>query len=296
LTTRFQLPPLVLAFWRDFFVATTLFLVIGVVASPLLRLDRSHLTFFILYGFILATFNALWTFSVKLNGAALSTVLAYSSPAFTALAGRLVWQDKLDRVSLGAILLSIAGCIFVSGAYSPTAWQGNPLGIVVGLLSGIAFAGYSIMGKSASQRGINPWTTTTYAFAFGALFLLLLQRPNTILWLARPLLAVPMNWQEAALGWGTLILLSIGPTIGGYGLYTVSLTHLPAVTANLISTLEPIMTTLLAFFLLNECLTTIELAGGSLTLLGVVLLRLNERTSSHNSQSHTIGIVPNSEP
>ena len=284
LTTRFKIPPLVLAFWRDLFVAMMLFAVIGVVARPLLRMDRQHHKFFLLFGFILAVFNSLWTVSVALNGAALSTVLAYSSPAFTALAGRFLWREKLDKLKLGAILLSILGCILVSGAYNLESWQANPLGISIGLLSGVAFAGYSIMGKLASERNVAPWTTTLYAFAIGAFFLLFLQRPSTILWLSRPLSKTPVDWQEAAMGWGILLLLSIGPTIGGYGLYTVSLTRLPAVTANLVSTLEPIMTTTMAFFLLGEQFTTVEVTGGSVTLLGVVLLRMSERANGQRNR------------
>ena len=284
LTTRFKIPPLVLAFWRDLFVAMMLFAVIGVVARPLLRMDRQHHKFFLLFGFILAVFNSLWTVSVALNGAALSTVLAYSSPAFTALAGRFLWREKLDKLKLGAILLSILGSVLVSGAYNMESWQANPLGITIGLLSGVAFAGYSIMGKLASERNVAPWTTTLYAFAIGAFFLLFLQHPSTILWLSRPLSKTPVDWQEAAMGWGILLLLSIGPTIGGYGLYTVSLTRLPAVTANLVSTLEPIMTTTMAFFLLGEQLTAVEVTGGSVTLLGVVLLRMSERANGQRNR------------
>ncbi|MCJ7736255.1 MAG: DMT family transporter, partial [Anaerolineae bacterium] len=78
--------------------------------------------------------------------------------------------------------------------------------------------------------------------------------------------------------------LSIGPTIGGYGLYTISLTRLPAVTANLVSTLEPIMTTTTAFFLLGEQHTTVEVTGGSVTLLGVVLLRMSERANGQRNR------------
>jgi len=295
LTTQFEIPPLVLAFWRDLFVAITLFTVIGMVARPLLHLSRQHYRFFLLYGFVLAVFNSLWTVSVSLNGAALSTVLAYSSPAFTAIAGRVLWREKLDKLKLGAILLSILGCVLVSGAYDLESWQANPLGITIGLLSGVAFAGYSIMGKLASERNVNPWTTTLYAFACGAFFLLFLQRPDTILWLSRPLSQIPVDWQKAAMGWGILLLLSIGPTIGGYGLYTVSLTRLPAVTANLISTLEPIMTTTMAFFLLGERLTAVEIAGGSLTLLGVVLLRISERVNGPRSRRE-LTVVTNFEP
>jgi drug/metabolite transporter (DMT)-like permease len=78
-------------------------------------------------------------------------------------------------------------------------------------------------------------------------------------------------------GWGVLLLLAVGPTIGGYGLYTVSLTMLPAATANLIVTLEPAMTAVLAFIVLGERLATLQLAGGGLILSGVILLRVGER-------------------
>jgi drug/metabolite transporter (DMT)-like permease len=279
LTTRFHMPPLVLAFWRDLLVASVLFVVLAVVARPLLRLERRHVPFFVLYGFVLAVFNGLWTVSVDLNGAAVGTALIYSSPAFTALVGWRRWDERLGALKIAAIALSIVGVAFTSGAYDPAAWQVNPVGIVVGVATGLGFAAYSLMGKLSSRRQIPPWTATLYSFAVGATFLLLLQRPATILWLSRPLAAGPGGWAEAARGWGTLLVLAIGPTLCGYGLYTVGLTTLPASTANLIVTLEPAMTAASAVLLLGERLTAPQLLGGGLILVGVVLLRLSEQTS-----------------
>jgi drug/metabolite transporter (DMT)-like permease len=277
LNTRFHMPPLVLAFWRDLFVAGALFGVVGLLTRPLLRLGRQHALFFVLYGFVLAVFNALWAVSVALNGAAVATVLAQSSPAFTALISWRWWGERLDALKIGAVILSIVGCAFVSGAYDPAAWQVNPAGILVGLAVGVAFAAYGLLGKVSSRRGVNPWTATLYSFAFGAAFLSLIQHPDTLLWLSRPLATGPGGWREAALGWGTLVSLAVGPTIGGYGLYTVSLAHLPASTASLITTLEPAMTAIWAFFFLGERLTIPQLLGGGLILTGVVLLRLSDR-------------------
>jgi drug/metabolite transporter (DMT)-like permease len=106
------------------------------------------------------------------------------------------------------------------------------------------------------------------------------QQPGTLLWLSRPLAAGPGGWREAALGWGTLVLLAVGPTLSGFGLYTVSLTHLPAATANLIASSEPAITAGLAFCLLGERLTIPQLLGGGLVLIGVVLVRLSERAAN----------------
>ena len=277
LTTHFRMPPMPLAFWRDFFVTCTLALALTVVARPLLQLERAHVPFFVLYGFVLAIFNSLWTVSVALNGAALATLLIYFSPAFTAFIGWRWLGERLTSAKLVAIGLSLVGCVLASGAHDPSAWRVNAIGILAGLGTGMAFAFYSLLGKVSSRKGISPWTATLYAFAIGSAFLLLLQRPATFFWLSRPLAAGPGGLREAIHGWGTMLLLAIGPTLGGYGLYTVSLVYLPTATANLIVTLEPAMTAALAYLFLGEWLTATQLLGGAIVLGAVFLLRYSER-------------------
>ena len=279
LNTRFGMPPLALAFWRDLLVTCIIAGALALFARPLLHLSRQNLPFFVLYGFVLAVFNSLWTVSVALNGAAMATVLIYISPAFTALIGWRWLGERITPPKIAAILLSLVGCVFASGAHDPSAWRVNSLGIVVGLGTGLAFTLYSLLGKASSKKGVNPWTATLYTFAFGSAFLLLAQRPDTILWLSRPLARRPVGWREAALGWATMLMLAIGPTLGGYGLYTVSLVHLSATTANLIVTLEPAMTAGLAFLLLGDNLTLSQFIGGLVILAAVFTLRLTNRRS-----------------
>jgi len=280
LTTRFDMPPLVLAFWRDILVTCTLAGALTLFARRLLHLGRQHLPFFVLYGFVLAVFNSLWTVSVDLNGAAVATVLIYISPAFTALIGWHWFDERLTASKITAIVLSLIGCVFASGANDPAAWRLNAAGIAIGLGTGLTFTFYSLIGRASSAKGINPWTATLYSFAVGSTFLLFLQRPATLFWLSRPLAQGPGGWRKALLGWGTMVLLAIGPTLGGYGLYTVSLTYLPASTANLIITLEPAMTAALAFLFLGERLTLPQLLGGALILVGVFVLRLSEPSAA----------------
>lgn len=267
LSTHDRLPPLVLAFWRDLFCALGLLAGLALIDRRLLAPPglRRHLGLLVLYGAVMAVFNALWTSSVALNGAAVATVLGYSSPAFTALLGWRLFGERLDAAKIAAVCLSLLGCTLISQAYNPVAWQVNPVGIAVGLLSGVAFAAYSLLGKLSARRGLSAWTTMAYTFSFAALFLLLLQRPDTIFWLG-----------SSVTSWGVLLLLALGPTIGGYGLYTLSLATLPASVANLIATLEPPLTAVLAFLFLGERMTAPQLAGGGLILLGVLLLRAGE--------------------
>ncbi|MGD2148863.1 MAG: DMT family transporter [Anaerolineae bacterium] len=277
LTTRFEMPPLVLAFWRDLLVACTLFAALFAFGREQLRLERKHIVFFVFYGLLFALFNSIWTVSVALNGAAVATMLLYISPALTALIEWRLGDGKLGTLKIMAIGLSIVGLLFASGVHDPSVWQLKPLGIVAGLGTGLAFAIYSLLGKASSARRVKPWTATLYTFALGSAFLLLVQSPDTLLWLSRPLGEGSAGWREAALGWSVIIALAIGPTLGGFGLYTVSLTVLPASTANLIVTLEPAITAVLAYVLLGERLTAMQIVGGAIILIGVFILRLGDR-------------------
>ena len=82
-------------------------------------------------------------------------------------------------------------------------------------------------------------------------------------------------WLGSALGgWAILFLLAAGPTLAGFGLYNVSLSYLPSSVVNLIVTLEPAITAVIAYFLLGELLSGIQIGGGLLIMLGVVFLRL----------------------
>jgi drug/metabolite transporter (DMT)-like permease len=277
LTQAYHLPPLVLAFWRDSFVALTLLPALGWLAPLLLRVKRQHLPYLLIYGLVLAIFNAVWTLSVALNGAAISTVLVYCSAAFTALLGWWLLGERLDWAKLLAVVLCLGGCVLVSGALELTAWRANLPGILTGILSGLGYAIYSLMGRSAAQRGLNPWTTLLYTFGFAAVFLLLFNllpgsplpgaasHPADLFWLG-----------TAPTGWIILFLLAAGPTVAGFGLYNVSLSYLPSSVANLIATLEPAFTAVIAYFLLGELLNGLQLGGSLMILTGVVFLRIYE--------------------
>jgi drug/metabolite transporter (DMT)-like permease len=275
LTQTYQIPALVLAFWRDIFVMLTLLLVLGAVRPRLLRIARNHLVYLAGYGFVLALFNSLWTLSVSLNGAAVSTVLVYCSAAFTAFLGWLLLKERLTWAKILAIVVCLAGCALVSGALEPGEWQGNLLGVATGISSGLFYAIYSLMGRSASQRGLNPWTTLLYTFGPAAGFLLIFNLlPGGLIPGSAGNLSDFLWLKDSAAGWGILFLLAAGPTVAGFGLYNVSLSYLPSSVANLIVTLEPAFTTVTAYIFLGERLTGIQIGGSLMIIGGVVFLRV----------------------
>ncbi|MEZ4592851.1 MAG: DMT family transporter [Chloroflexota bacterium] len=252
----------------------TLLLALRLRDARLLRLPQKQLPYLLGYGLLFAVFNGLWTLSVALNGAAVATVLVYSSAAFTALLARWLLKEPLTGAKIVAIVLALAGCVLVAEALNPDAWATNLVGILTGTLAGLGYAVYSLMGRSAAQRGLNPWTTLLYVFGFATIFFLLanlvpgqrivgtMAAPAELFWFGR-----------AWAGWGVIILLAAGPTVAGFGLYNTSLSLLPSSVANLLLTTEPVFTAVLAYVFLGEQLSGRQIVGSGLILAGVLFLR-----------------------
>ncbi len=275
LSREYQLPALVLAFWRELFVIFGLAAFFALFSRRRFHLETRHRSFFILYGLTLALFNSMWTFSVELNGAAIATVLAYSSPAITAVLAHHLLKEEINSIKLVSIVFSLLGTVLVSGAADPSAWQVNAAGIVTGLLTGFFFACYNMVGKTSANKSIDPWTTMLYGFCGAIVFLFLFNVGVNLLGHAGPL--ANFLWLgHATGGWGILLLLSLGPTIGGYGLYLVSLGYLPATVASLIGALEPAFTVIWAYALFGEGLSGIQTIGSLMVFASVILLRWGE--------------------
>ena len=115
----------------------------------------------------------MWTFSVEYNGAAVATVLAFSSPAMTAVLAHYLLGENITGIKLISIALSLVGTVLVSGAADPATWKVNAAGIAFGLLTGLFFAIYNMVGKSSANRSIDPWSTMLYGFSYAVGFLLL---------------------------------------------------------------------------------------------------------------------------
>lgn len=263
LLVDFNMPPLNLAFLRVLIVTTALGSTLFVLKRDDLKIQRRHLIYLILMGVVgVGLHQLLWVTSVNLNGAAVATVLVYINPTIVALISIRFLGEKLDRTKVIALVLTLLGMILVAQMYNPENLKLNGLGILVGLGTGITWATYAVVGQFISRR-YSPWVSLFYAFFFGALFLLPLQL------FAGNVLSLGTQ----TTGWVVLFFLALGPTLVGFGLYTVGLSQIPASVVTLIATLEPVFSIILAFILFHEVLEIPQLFGAALILLAVIMLR-----------------------
>jgi len=263
-----------MAFWRNLLAISILFVFLLIFKRDLLKLERVHLPFMMLFGLGVVLFNLTWTLSVVANGPSIATVIVYSSVPFTAFMAYWFMRESVRLPKIIAIVVTLIGCAMVS--LTSTSIKLNLGGLLIGLLSGLTYAAYTLLSRKAGQKGINPWTSFIYSFFFGTIFMGLVNLfpvkfiPGQAATPSAMVLSLP------PMGWISLIGLAVISTIIGFGAYNTSLVHLPASTANMVLTLEPLITAMFAFFLFNERLSSTQLLGGLLVVAAVLWIRWYE--------------------
>ncbi|MDQ5853205.1 MAG: DMT family transporter, partial [Chloroflexota bacterium] len=247
LLDRYNMAPLTVAFWRDFFVVVLLLPVsLRVFGLP----SRPALRDFLVVGFIcFGVYHALWVYSVQLNGAAVAVILIYTFPAFATLGSWLLWGEQPSRTAIGGLVLAFVGCALVVRIYDPATLRLNWLGILCGIATGLAQAGYALYSRRAAYHH-HPWVALTWTMLVGTVALLLTQTPASL---------VAPGADPAP--WILLIVLAVGPTLMGYLLFNISLRSLRAGVAGTVVMLEAPFATLLAVILLAEPLAWPQFAG-----------------------------------
>ncbi len=274
LITRHAIPGLTLALWRDLLIAVVCTAGLLVFRPSLLRIGRSAIGQLALTGMIsIGIYHALWLWSVTLNGAAIAVVLIYTYPVFVALGAWLLFREPITKVHIAAMALALAGCALVVRAYDPAVLRIGWIGAVVGLLTAVTHTVYVLTGQR-NAPSISPWTTLAYTMTFGSLTLVALALAAD--WIA-PATHSYIWAIEAPSAWLILAIIAIGPTLGGYALFTQSLRYIPGKVAGLISVIEAPVATLIAVTLLGERLELLQVVGMGMILVAVVLPRVAVR-------------------
>jgi DME family drug/metabolite transporter len=219
--------------------------------------------FFALYGFCgVAAFYFFYVQAVIQTSVTTAVVLLYTAPAFVSLMAWQFWREPMNARKVIAIAVAFLGCALIARAYDVSALQLNALGLLIGLGAGFTYALYTIFSKFALAQHSST-TALVFALLFGAIFLAPLQNWDGF---------APLVRQPAA--WFFVIALAVGPTLGALTLYNAGLTRVPASNASLVATLEPVVASILAFFVLGERLEIAQMIGGVMVIGAAVGLNI----------------------
>lgn len=236
-----------------------------------LRIAPRDLIWFALNGLAgIFLFSLCYTYTIQLTSMATAAVLLYLMPSIVMLYCVLVKHEPFTARKGFCLLLSFAGCALVSGAGSGMAISAQ--GLVFGLISAVLYASYSLL-VSGPLRQYHPLTCTLYTFLFAAVFALTYAIPFGDMAGAMRIFAAQPQMLAVNL------LLGVLCSTVTYLLYSTALQYMPASSASILATFEPVAAALLGFLLLHEPLTAFSLAGIACELAALILLRLPQHTS-----------------
>ena len=198
--------------------------------------------------FILTQF--LFITSTKMTTAANSIFLQYTGPLYVVLLGYWFLGEKPSRTDwLSMLVIFIGLTLFFGDELSPEGFYGNLLAIlsvVTGAVMMVAFR---------AQKNGNPAESNLIAFlvtaGFGFPFIL------------------KETWTVNS--WLILAFLGIFQIGFAFIFFTKGIKHIPALEANLIGTLEPVLNPIWVFLFYGERMGKFALIGGLVVLGGVVL-------------------------
>ena len=213
---------------------------------------------FIFMGGVLYTAEAQAFFiALKYASAGLVGLLLYLFPALVMLLSALLFKEKITRRKLLALSLASLGLIVTIGFDV----SGQPLGIALGVLAAMLYAVYSIIGEKFGGR-THPIAAAFVVMASAAVCHI-------------GLVAI-QGWHppQTASGWSAMVAIAILCTVIAIICYLAGIAIIGATQAALVSTVEPIVTLVLAALVLGEVATPMQWLGGGLIIAGVIVLTL----------------------
>ncbi len=229
--------------------------------------SRREWGYFALVGFIGVTFHQ-WLQATGLQTAAATTTawIVATIPVFTALLGWLFLREHLTFARIFGIGLAAAGVLLIvsRGNLSTltTGEFGTPGDFLV-LISALNWAVFSIL----SRRGLEQHPAARmmfYVMLFGWLF--------AGIWL----FGFGPGWGEIQSitlnGWSNILILGIFASGLAYIAWYDALQVIPASQLGSFIYVEPLVTVVLAAFILGEAITMVSILGGAATLAGVYLV------------------------
>lgn len=220
----------------------------------------------------IAAYQVCFFAGVDRAGVAVGTVVGIgSAPVTTGLLGLLLRRERPEPGWTTATALAVAGAALLVGAGSGGGAV-DPLGVLLAVAAGAAYAAYVLAGKALLDRGAPPTATMAVLFSGGAVLLAPL--------LATPLLAGELAWLATPRGLGMAAWLGVVTAGVAYVLYARGLRGLPPASVATYTLAEPLTAALLGVVVLGERPGAAAVVGALLVVSGLLLLSLRPLLAS----------------
>lgn len=256
-----SLPPIGVAFWRCFFGALTLFIIIKLRRMPL-RFDKR----LILFTFIVGAFNTAIPFTLFAYGehhisSAFAGMTNAITPIATVIALLTVFRsEKVTKNQLFGLFVGTVGVLVLVGV-----WQGIASDSMLAVFAVILAPTLYGFGGPFIKKFIEPMNQAPEVAAFwqilGATIVL------TPFYISQPMFTGPIT----AASLGATLMLGIFGTAIAYTLYYPLLKQVGSAVSSAVTFLIPLVAVTLGVLALGEELQWYEPVGGVVILLGAAI-------------------------
>ena len=250
-----------LVFWRCVLAALTLpaiLLLLGRLDALVLRRRRLHV---LGLGVLLALHWVLFFETIKRASVAVAILLVYTAPIFLAVLAPLLLPERRSRVALAALGISGPGIALIALGGEG---EGGASAVAIGTGLGAALTyALLIIGTKSVVRVLSPFTLTFWNYVIVSLVLV-------------PFLAWSDRVLPSAEEWPAVLVLGALLTAVLGVLYVRTLRDVTAQAAGLLSYVEPVSASLLAWAILGEAVGWEVAVGGLAVLAGGALVVLYE--------------------
>lgn len=193
--------------------------------------------------------------SLQYASAGLTALLLYLYPALVTLASAALGRQRLTHLKVAAVAASLIGILLTVA----DGLAGSISGIVYGAGAAVIYTAYILVGEQVSRRtGAIP-AATVIMLAAAAVY------ACAVVWQGP-------HWPTGMAGWGAVAGIALFSTVVAMVGFFAGMQRLGAADAATLSTLEPVVTLVLAALVLGESLGPVQLAGAALVLGAVVAL------------------------
>ena len=186
-------------------------------------------------------------------------LLLYLYPALVAILGALFLHERLTRTRLAALAVALAGMVLTVAPALGAASSARPLGIALAIASAVIYSIYIVVGTGVARRVSPDAMSATVCMSAAAVYIVAAT-------------ARGIHWPASAIGWSAVAAIAVASTAVAITLFFAGLARVGATRAATLSTVEPVVTVILAALLLGERIAVVQIAGGMLILAAVWML------------------------
>jgi len=238
-----------------------IFVALTLVLERSLRLPRRDLVHAVVTAVVVFGNQVAFVYALDRITASVMGLILGATPVFAGLFAIVSGIERPPPRFWAGALLSFAGVGLVAVG-SGAELSGDLGGVLLGVLTAISWAAYTILVTPLMRRHS---ATKISAVVIGLASILIL------------LAAIPqLSTQDFDLGWTVWLVLvaaAVGPLVVSNELWFRVLDRIGPARATLAANLQPFLAAAIAVALLGETLSTVELLGGVLIAVGILVAR-----------------------